>query len=365
MMRRWRDRRRAPPWWPANERWPPADRSRAWRHDRARFLRRVGFLFATLVLLSGIGTATVVSKLLGGYGVGAAVPMAPLAVMALLMVVVGVVVTGVRGVAGSLGDIVEGANRVADGDHSVRIAEHGPPSVRLVAKAFNTMAARLEAQNQQRRHLMADIAHELRTPLTVIQGRLEGLLDGVYARDDTTLVEVMNETRLLARLVDDLGTLANAESGALTLQKESTDVAMLTQEVVSSASAVAERGGVALRLDTPPGLPPVTVDPLRMREVIANLLSNAILHTPAGGVVSVGIRALARDVVVTVTDTGTGIAPDELPKIFDRFYKGRTSRGSGIGLTIARNLVIAHGGTIRADSRPGEGTTLTVTVPAT
>jgi two-component system OmpR family sensor kinase/two-component system sensor histidine kinase BaeS len=360
---RGRDFRRAPPrWWPANEAWPPAGRRHAWRHGRTRFVRRLAFLFAALLLLSATGAATLISRLLGGSGIAATVPLGPLAIMAFLWLLA-LLATGMRRVAVPLGDIVEAANRVAGGDYSARIREHGPPSVRVVANAFNTMAGRLEAQDRQRRNLMADIAHELRTPLSVIQGRIEGLLDGVYRRDDETLAEVMNETRLLARLVEDLRTLANAESGTLTLKKEPTDLAMLAQDVMSSVAIDAERGRISLRLDTAPDLPSVSVDPLRIREVLANLMANALHHTPPGGAVSGRITTAGREAVVSVADTGSGVAPEELSKIFDRFYKGEGSRGSGIGLTIARNLIVAHGGTIRADSTPGKGTTLTLTLP--
>ena len=155
---------------------------------------------------------------------------------------------------------------------------------------------------------MADIAHELRTPLSVIQGRLEGLLDGVYPRDDATLSAVIEETRLLSRLVDDLRTLANAESGTLTLQKEPTDLTILAHDVVGSFSAEARERLVSVRVDEPPDLPLISVDPLRIREVLANLLSNALHHTQANGVVSVAITADDARVRVTVADTGAGIA---------------------------------------------------------
>jgi signal transduction histidine kinase len=235
----------------------------------------------------------------------------------------------------------------------------------MVGGAFNSMAARLGLQDRQRRHLMADIAHELRTPLSVIQGRLEGLLDGVYPRDDARLNEVLEETRILARLVEDLRTLANAESGMLALQREPTDAAILIQDVVSSLSPEADRRRVSLRVDVPSDLPLLSIDPLRIREVLANLLSNALPHTPAGGVVSITARVVDQRLVVTVADTGSGIATEDLPRIFDRFYKGVQSRGSGLGLTIARNLVTAHGGEISAESRPGQGTTITFTLPLT
>jgi signal transduction histidine kinase len=355
-------RRRPPPWWPAGESWPPVDRAHVWRHGRGRFVRRILFLVAGLLFLSAIGTATLISTLFGAYGPDRAPHIPPIAIAAGLFLVA-LFAVAMRRVALPLGDIVEAANRVADGDYSTRITEYGPPSLRTVGSAFNTMAARLESQERQRRHLMADIAHELRTPLSVIQGRLEGVLDGVYPRDDATLSQVIEETRLLARLVEDLRTLANAESGTLTLQKEPTDVAILIQDVVSSFSA--EARNVSVRVDAAADLPLIAVDPLRIREVLANLLSNALRHTPAGGVVSINARATDGRIVVTVADTGVGIAPEDLPKIFDRFYKGTTSRGSGLGLTIARNLVVAHGGEIAASSRQGEGTIITLTLTTT
>jgi two-component system sensor histidine kinase BaeS len=163
--------------------------------------------------------------------------------------------------------------------------------------------------------------------------------------------------------VEDLRTLAHAESGMLALQKEPTDLAILIQDVVSSLSADAESRQVSLEVDASADLPLALVDPLRIREVLANLLSNALHHTPTGGVLSITAKAANDAFAITVADTGSGIAAEELPKIFDRFYKGGTSRGSGLGLTIARNLVTAHGGTIRAESRPGQGARITFTLP--
>jgi len=152
-----------------------------------------------------------------------------------------------------------------------------------VAGAFNTMAGRLQAQDRQRRELMADIAHELRTPLAVIQGRLEGLLDGVYARDEEHLAGVLEETRVLARLVEDLRTLANAETGVLTLQKEPTDLSMLIRDVVNSFSSETAGRDIGVQVHLPADLPLLTIDPLRIREVLINLLSNALRFTPPGG----------------------------------------------------------------------------------
>lgn len=335
-----------------------------WNRGRARFLRRLALVVAVLLFLSAAGAISLLSMLFSGHagGAGHSSPVVP--------VLIGVVVfallsTIVSRVGGPLGDIVEAANRVADGDYSTRINAHGPRSLRVVGDAFNTMMGRLQAQDLQRRELMADIAHELRTPLTVIQGRLEGLLDGIYSRDDACLDEVLEQTRMLSRLVEDLRTLANAESGILSLEREPTAVSMLIRDVVNSLSSDAASRRVAIRIDVAPQLPLIDLDPLRIREVISNLLSNALHHTPAGGVVSVAAIASGERLTVTVTDTGQGIPAEDLPRIFDRFYKGATSRGSGLGLTIARKLVTAHGGDIRAESQPGTGTTMTIALPIT
>ena len=234
---------------------------------------------------------------------------------------------------------------------------------RRVMRVFGGMQSRLQANEVQRRHLMADIAHELRNPLAVVQGRLEGMLDGVYPRDEAQINAVLQETRMLGRLVDDLRTLAHTESGTLALQKEPTDPGVLVSDAAASFSAEATERKVTLDVRAAGDLPLIEVDPLRIREVLTNLISNAMRHTPEGGRVSVDASANAKSIVVSVSDTGSGIPAADLPKIFDRFYKGRASRGSGLGLTIARNLVVAHGGEIRAESVEGKETTISVHLP--
>src|SRR5262249_30002731 len=213
------------------------------------------------------------------------------------------------------------------------------------------MTGRLADHDRLRRELMADVAHELRTPLTVVQGRLEGLLDGVYPRDDRQLDELLEETRILSRLIDDLRTLALSEAGTLTLQKEPADVGALAADAVRAASDEASTRGIAIAVDAPAGLATLDVDPVRIREVIGNLLANAIRHTPAAGSIDVRVRQLPAAVGIEVRDTGEGMTADDLAHAFDRFHKGTASRGSGLGLTIARNLVVAHGGpiTLRLD----------------
>jgi two-component system OmpR family sensor kinase/two-component system sensor histidine kinase BaeS len=339
---------------------------------RGAFVRRFALLLATLFLLWSLGSLVVfalVSGLLGLAGTAVesgrlfwAVRSVPLLVVILAFVLT---LRALRRVATPVGDVVEAAGRLAQGDYSARVAETGPPEARALALAFNAMAERLRTHDVQRRLLLAEITHELRTPLTVIQGNLEGLLDDVYPRDNAHLEFILDETQVLARLIDDLRTLALTESGTLQLAKERTDLAALVGETVEVYRAQADRAGVELSADLPLDLPAVELDGTRVREVLANLLANALRYTPRGGRVRVG-GALVEDehaLRVAVADTGAGIAAEDLPRIFDRFYKSPDSRGAGLGLAIARSLVQAHGGEMTATSEPGRGTTISFTLP--
>jgi signal transduction histidine kinase len=229
------------------------------------------------------------------------------------------------------------------------------------------MAGRLETSEAQRRTLLADVGHELRTPLAVVQGNVEAILDGVHEPDREHLESILEETRVLARLVDDLRTITQSEAGRLALHREPTDLDVLVTDAVGSFEAAAAGAGVTLRVDVPDDLPILEVDPVRIREVVANLVANAIRHTPRGGMVTVsgGVEGggTARRVEITVADTGAGIDPALLPHVFDRFAKSADSRGSGLGLAIARGLVEAHGGSITASSPPGSGATFRFSLP--
>jgi two-component system sensor histidine kinase BaeS len=221
------------------------------------------------------------------------------------------------------------------------------------AFAIRRVARFFAEQDRLRRQLMADVAHELRTPLAILQGKVEGMIDGIYPSDEQHLGDLLAETQYLARLVEDVRTLANAEAGALDLRKERIEPAELIRD---AAAAI----GSPVAVDVPDELPPINVDPLRIREVLLNLLANAVEHAP-GGAVSITGRVTGRSLLIRVHDDGPGIPAEELPHVFDRFRKGRTSRGSGLGLSIARRLVQAHDGTIQIES--GDGTTVTVSLP--
>jgi signal transduction histidine kinase len=226
------------------------------------------------------------------------------------------------------------------------------------------MTERLGSHDRVRRDMMADIAHELRTPLAVIQGKLEGLLDGVYERDDAQLIELLAEVHVVGRLVEDLRTLALSESGALKLEKESTDIGELANDVAHAFQGQAAARNAKLRVDSSPELPLVTIDAVRIREVLVNLMTNALEHTPSSGTVVIGLADVGpKGVSVEVSDSGTGMNPEEADRVFERFHKGSESRGLGLGLAIARNLVIAHGGEIQLTSEAGQGTRVRFTIP--
>ena len=351
--------------------WGSRDPSRfAHRDGPDAGVRRRQYRFWYFVILVWLayavaqGTAALVRWAIGPAAIARGGLQVPLMLVVLACVIVAVVLL-VRNVGSPLGDVVAASDRVASGDLAVRVREHGAPWMRSVARAFNSMTTSLEAQHRQRRELMADVAHELRTPLTAMQGRLEGMVDGVYAADAAQVAQVLEDTRLLARLVEDLRTLAHSESGTLTLQREPTDVGVLAEEVVALFRPAADSGGVRLTATVHDGVSPIDVDPVRIREVMTNLVSNALRYTPAGGRVALDVDHGTSIVTVRVADSGPGIPPSDLPHIFDRFYKGTSSNGSGLGLTIARNLIEAHGGTLTAAGSPEGGTTFVAALPVT
>ena len=341
---------------------------------RGRFSRRMGCLGALVYALAFFVFVVALGTVLNSLGLihiyynplGWAIPVG----IVLLIFGFGPLLwagRGLRHMSVPLGDLLEAAGRIAEGDYSPRVAERGPSEVRSLARAFNGMAARLQLTEEQRRDLMADITHELRTPLTVIQGNLEGILDGVYSPDEAHLKSILEETQVLSRLVDDLRTLALAESGALQLKKEPTDLTVLIGETVSAFRTQADAAGVKIDIQAEADEHLLNLDPERIRQVLSNLIANALRYTPRDGAIHVGYRIVPSDdgkyAEVTVKDTGVGIAPDVLPQIFNRFYKSRDSSGTGLGLPIARHLIEAHGGTITAASQPDQGTSMRIALP--
>jgi two-component system OmpR family sensor kinase/two-component system sensor histidine kinase BaeS len=276
-----------------------------------------------------------------------------------------------RGITAPLNRLTCAAHAVAEGDLSQRVNIHTGDEIAELGAAFNSMAVNLERSEQVRRQMTADIAHELRTPLSVIQGNLEAVLDGVYPADAEHIQPALDQAQLLARLVEDLRTLALAEAGQLSLDRQPAEATELVKRVVTSFEPKAADKRVTLSIDAPTSLPRVRADGQRIAQVLTNLLSNALRYTPQDGRVDVRLRPEAQSVLISVNDTGPGISAEDLPHIFDRFYRADKSRsrdapgagGSGLGLAIARSIVEAHGGRIWAESETGKGTTITFTLP--
>ncbi len=261
-------------------------------------------------------------------------------------------------------------NAVEAGDLSVRVPENKSDMFSDLFKRFNKMVGELERAEQQRRNLTADIAHELRTPLHIIQGNLEGVLDGIYQPTAGHINATLDETRLLTRLINDLQTLSLAETGQLPLHPTRFLLADLTQDLIASFASQAASQGITLHATLADPHQTITADYDRLDQVLSNLISNALHHTPAGGSVFIETGSGSnpeRSVRIIVKDTGLGIAPEDLPFIFDRFWRGDKSRSerihSGLGLAITKQLIQAHHGTIEAHSELGQGTTFVIELP--
>jgi signal transduction histidine kinase len=284
----------------------------------------------------------------------------------LLAILVGLALT--RTAMRPLSDLEAATGQIRAGDLTVRVPVRTRDEVGALAERFNQMAADLEDQDRLRRRMMNDVAHELRTPLTVMQGQLEALQDGVFELNRDNLVPVHEQTLLLRRLVNDLRDVALAESGQITLDMGPVELASLVRRVAGRFDSQARTQGIDLLVSVQEPLPLIQGDGQRLEQVMNNLLSNALRHTPAGGSVTLGLAATASGVRITVKDTGEGIAPEDLGHIFERFYRGDPARQradghSGLGLAIARELVRAHGGEISVASVQGQGTTVTVDLP--
>jgi signal transduction histidine kinase len=344
-----------------------------------RFRRRFALAgLGALALLVGVGI--VIGLLVGGppdrgpSNRGRDRP--PIVGVAAAVLVVGGAATALayRRISRPVGDLLGAAERVAGGDYDVRLAPDGPRELRALSTTFNDMAARLAGADEQRRHFLADVTHELRTPLAVLQSGIEAQLDGIHPRDERHLASLLEEAQRLGRLIDDLHTLALADAGRIVLHPERLHPVTLVEDAVAGHAPLAERTGVTLSTSAAPPLEgtdvEIEVDPTRVRQVLDNLLSNAVRHTPPGGDVRVRLDPVedgpeAGGVRITVTDAGPGfVGDDAVDHMFDRFTRSADSRGSGLGLSIARDLVQAHGGTIRAGNEPAGGASVSFTLPS-
>ena len=367
-------RRGRPPWVEGGgpEDWR-AYRRQMWRRRRAgewggewrgRPRPFFGCLFGIVFLVVAWAVITAVATSFAHLG--------PLPVVAAIAVVAFVLFGSSRPFrrsARTLDALVDATGRVEAGDYSTRVSvpPRGWRPIRQLARGFNTMVDRLERNEDQRRTLLNDVSHELRTPLSVIAGNLEAMIDGVHPADEPHLTAILEQAGVMERLIDDLRTVALSEAGTLPLHTEPTDPDVLIEDVVRSFAGAGNAPGgtteVTVTADVPSDLPIIDVDPVRLREVLANLVGNAVRHTQAGGTVTVRARALDDRLEIRVIDTGPGIDPDVLPHVFDRFVKGAGSTGSGLGLSIARHLVAAHGGSLEVESTGPTGTTFLATIP--
>ncbi|MEW5957019.1 MAG: ATP-binding protein [Chloroflexota bacterium] len=273
-----------------------------------------------------------------------------------------------RGLSAPLGRLAAAARRFSQGELDRRVPVQGATEIADLARAFNEMGASLQQAETLRRNLVADIAHELRTPLSVIQGNLRAILDDVYPLDKSEIAQIFDETLILSRLVNDLRELAQAEAGQLGLHLQPVEAAPLVEGSLDLLAELAREKNIELAVSRPSVLPPVLADPDRVRQVLHNLLSNALRHTPEDGQITVTVEPQAGFLRISVADTGPGIPADDLPHVFDRFWRADKARarahgGSGLGLAIARQLVEAHGGQIGVASEPGHGSHFWFTLP--
>jgi len=266
--------------------------------------------------------------------------------------------------------VTRASSRIAGGSYRDRLDAEAPGELGELAEAFNAMAATLERSEARRVQLLGDVAHEFRTPLSNVKGYLEGLEDGVFEPDAATLSACTRQVTRLGRLVDDLSLLSRVETGQLDLAPSRLAVRDVLVDAAEAFGGRFERKGVTLQLDPPPTAETVQADPLRTAQVASNLLANALRHTPAGGRVSLSARRVPHDEVrFEVRDEGEGVSPEHLPRIFDRFYRADRSRrhaegsGSGIGLTLVKELVERQGGQVGVDSVRGEGALFWFTLP--
>jgi len=287
--------------------------------------------------------------------------------LSLAVGVIGGLVIG-RVVTRPIGDLVKAARQIGAGDRAVRAPLRGSREMKELATSFNTMAADLQRAEMLRNNLMADVSHELRSPLTVLEGNLRAVLDHVYTLDEAEIANLYGQTRHLIRIVNDLRELSLAENHQLRLEKQSIDVNALIVETVQAIEPLAIDKGVQL-INRVVDLPPITVDPIRLRQVLFNLLSNSLRHTPTGGTITVSGSRRDQGVCLTVQDTGEGLNTDQLASAFDRFYRGDKSRsresgGTGLGLAIVKAIVEAHAGRVEAQSEgAGKGSTFSLNLP--
>lgn len=359
---RW-SRREPPPWWPEGEAWPP-ERTPWVSHRRGflfRFFTVLGLFFVLVGVFGWLASALFHSA--WNHSSNDGPPVIVRAIIGLTVILSITILIGhrIRRTVEPLADVMEAVERVANGDYQARVTGNGPREVSRLVATFNSMAERLGDNETQRQRLFADIAHEFRTPLSIIQGNIEGMLDGIYPRDDAHLAPLLDEARVITRLLNDLQTIAIAESGMLRLDIETIDFRDLLEDARAAFEPSAASRGIAITCTADAF--EMKVDAFRIRQVLDNLIVNAMRYTPAGGSVHISATMEKNGMTCSISDTGAGLQPEDAAHIFERFVKSKDSGGSGLGLAIAKGIVDAHGGTIAATSIVGSGTSVSFTLP--
>ncbi len=274
-----------------------------------------------------------------------------------------------RTLAAPLQRLEDGAQAVAAGELSHRVPVQGSREIQSVAHSFNKMAAQLETAETLRQNMLADVAHELRHPVHILKGNLQAILDDVYPLNKEEIARLVDQTDHLSTLINDLHELAQAEARQLPLNKQATDIAQLVKDVTAVFKTAALSKQINLQVELLGAIPPLNVDASRMRQALHNLLDNALRHTPENGRIRITVEQKETDLHIQVTDSGTGIRPEDLPHVFDRFYRADSARSrghgsAGLGLAIVRAIVEAHDGAVSVSSPgAGQGSVFTLSLP--
>jgi len=275
----------------------------------------------------------------------------------------------VRQLARPLNELTQASEKISEGHLEQKVEVNTQDEIGELAQAFNTMSSKLKGSEDLRRQMTADIAHELRTPMSVIQGDLEAVIDGVYPANQETFQSLLDETHRVSRLIDDLREISLLEAGELPLERESTNIKTLVQQLVQTYQIKAESNGITLKFNNTDVVSEIEADADRIAQVLRNLISNAIRYTPSGGTVVINLHRENGDLNCTVTDTGPGMSEEEAHRVFERFWRADQSRarhsgGSGLGLSISKRLVEAHGGKMWVQTALNQGSTFGFSLPA-
>ena len=358
-----RRHRHGPNWWPEGEQWPPpgGPGQQAWA-GAGRKMLAAAIVFMIFIAVIAVLVGSVISTVVNGVSTGSRWPVF---LGAGILVIIGLRVLGsiARRSWRPVGSLIDTAGRLADGDYGARVDVRAAPSMRAVGTSLNALGERLEMADDRRRQLMSDLGHELRTPLAIIRGEVESVIDGVRDGGPEQMASLLDEIEVMERLLEDLRVLSMSEGGKLELQLEKGDLLTLVAEVADSYRPMANASGVRIRVDAPADPQEVELDPVRIRQSLTNLVVNALRAMPDGGELRLALREDANRTVVDVIDTGIGIEMDILPQVFERFSKSSDSDGSGLGLSIARSFVRAHGGDIEISQTGPAGTTMSMWIP--